>query len=197
MHVATTRRRYKDKVYETHLLRRSFREDGKPRNETLANLSHLPPEVIDMIRRSLKGESFVSTDDTFEIRRSLPPRPCGSGVGSGQDVGVPQAAWSVLSRAGCGDGTDRRPGLPAGVETGRRRGGGRTPPSLWTSALSTLPPMTCTRLWTGLAGRQDAIEQRLAKRHLGFPSNRGGLLIDGWILSLTGLLVLSGRLRGH
>ena len=72
MHVATTRRRYKDKVYETHLLRRSFREGGKPRNETLANLSHLPVEVIDMIRRSLKGESFVSVDDTFEILRSLP-----------------------------------------------------------------------------------------------------------------------------
>ena len=72
MHVATTTRRYKDKVHETHLLRRSFREGGKPRNETPANLSHLPPEVIDMIRRSLKGESFVSADDTFQIRRSLP-----------------------------------------------------------------------------------------------------------------------------
>jgi hypothetical protein len=46
MHVATTRRHYKDKVYETHLLRRSFRdEQGRPRNETLANLSHLPGRV--------------------------------------------------------------------------------------------------------------------------------------------------------
>ena len=28
-HVVTTRRTYKDKVYCTHLLRRSYREDGK------------------------------------------------------------------------------------------------------------------------------------------------------------------------
>jgi hypothetical protein len=42
MHVVTTKRRYKDRVYETHLLRRTFREDGAVRNETLANLSHLP-----------------------------------------------------------------------------------------------------------------------------------------------------------
>ncbi len=72
MHVATTRRHYKDKTYETHLLRRSFRVNGKPRNETLANLSHLPPEVIEMIRRSLKGETFVAAADAFDVTRSLP-----------------------------------------------------------------------------------------------------------------------------
>lgn len=73
MHVATTRRHYKDKVYETHLLRRSFRDDqGRPRNETLANLSHLPVETIEVIRRSLKGESFVPAGEAFTIERSLP-----------------------------------------------------------------------------------------------------------------------------
>ena len=41
-HVVTTTRRYKDRVYHTHLLRRSYREDGKVKNETLGNLSHLP-----------------------------------------------------------------------------------------------------------------------------------------------------------
>lgn len=59
VHVATTRRRYKDQVYETHLLRRSYREDGKVKTETLGNLSHLPAETIELIRRSLKGERFV------------------------------------------------------------------------------------------------------------------------------------------
>ena len=43
VHVVTTRRHYKDKVYETVLLRRSYREGGKVKTETLANLSHLPP----------------------------------------------------------------------------------------------------------------------------------------------------------
>ena len=34
-HVVTTRREYNGKVYQTHLLRRSYREDGKVKNETL------------------------------------------------------------------------------------------------------------------------------------------------------------------
>lgn len=73
MHVATTRRHYKERVYETHLLRRSFRdEQGRPRNETLANLSHLPAETIEAIRRSLKGESLVAAGEAFVIERSLP-----------------------------------------------------------------------------------------------------------------------------
>jgi len=48
------------------LLRESFRENGKVKTRTLANLSHLPKYVIDLIRRSLKGENFVSIDDGFE-----------------------------------------------------------------------------------------------------------------------------------
>ena len=66
-HVVTTTRKYKDQVYYTHLLRRSYREDGKVKNETLGNLSHLPDSVIDLIRRSLQGETFVPAGEAFEI----------------------------------------------------------------------------------------------------------------------------------
>ncbi len=69
-HVVTTKRRYKDQVYCTHLLRRSYREDGKVKNETLGNLSHLPDSVIELIRRSLAGETFVATGEAFEISSS-------------------------------------------------------------------------------------------------------------------------------
>ena len=69
-HVVTTRRTYKDKVYCTHLLRRSYREDGKVKNETLGNLSHLPNALIDIIRRSLQGETFVPASQAFEVVRS-------------------------------------------------------------------------------------------------------------------------------
>ena len=71
-HVVTTRRVYKDKVYCTHLLRRSYREDGKVKNETLGNLSHLPDSLIDIIRRSLQGETFVCAAQALEIVRSRP-----------------------------------------------------------------------------------------------------------------------------
>src|SRR5882757_2429633 len=51
-HVVTTIRKYKDRVYRTHLLRRSYREGGTVKNETLGNLSHLPEPLIEIIPRS-------------------------------------------------------------------------------------------------------------------------------------------------
>jgi len=72
MHVVTSERRSGDAVYKSTLLRRSYREDGKVKKETLANLSHLPVEAIDAIRRVLRGESLMNAKDAFEIERSLP-----------------------------------------------------------------------------------------------------------------------------
>lgn len=71
-HVVTTQRTYKGKVYRTHLLRRGYREDGKVKNETLGNLSHLPEPFIDIIRRGLQGETFVPVSQAFEVVRSRP-----------------------------------------------------------------------------------------------------------------------------
>ena len=70
VHVVTTRRRYKGRVYATHLLRRSYREDGQVKNETLGNLSHLPEPLIDVVRRALRGEVFVAVDERLEVLRS-------------------------------------------------------------------------------------------------------------------------------
>ena len=69
-HVVTTTRVYKDRVYRTHLLRRSYRENGTVKNETLGNLSHLPEPLIEIIRRSLQGETFVPLAQAFEISQS-------------------------------------------------------------------------------------------------------------------------------
>jgi len=54
-------------VYQTHLLRRSFREGATVRNETLANLSHLPAPVVELIRRGLRGEQLCSVQERFEV----------------------------------------------------------------------------------------------------------------------------------
>jgi transposase len=72
VHVATTKRVYKGKTYVTHLLRRSIRKGKTVTHETLGNLSHLPDHLIDLIRRSLKGETFVPAADAVRITRSLP-----------------------------------------------------------------------------------------------------------------------------
>jgi transposase len=72
VHVATTKRVYNGKTYVTHLLRRSIRKGKTVTHETLGNLSHLPDHVIDLIRRSLKGESFVPAGQVIRITRSTP-----------------------------------------------------------------------------------------------------------------------------
>ena len=72
MHVVTTRRNYKGRVYETHLLRRSYREGDRVKNETLGNLSHLPAPLIDLVRRALRGETFVPVAERLEVLGSRP-----------------------------------------------------------------------------------------------------------------------------
>jgi transposase len=72
IHVVTNRRQGKHREYVTHLLRRSWREGGKVRNETVGNISHLPEEVVELVRAALRGERFVGFDERFRIERSLP-----------------------------------------------------------------------------------------------------------------------------
>src|SRR3954465_8632241 len=72
VHVATTKRVYKGKTYVTHLLRRSIRKGKTVTHATLGNLSHLPDHLIDLIKRSLKGETFVPAAEAFRITRSRP-----------------------------------------------------------------------------------------------------------------------------
>ena len=49
------------------LLRESYREEGKVKTRTLANLSMLPPQAVEVLRRTLKGEELVAARDAFEI----------------------------------------------------------------------------------------------------------------------------------
>ena len=72
VHVVTNRRQGKGREYVTHLLRRSYREGGKVRNETVGNISHLPEELVELIRAGLRGAPVGLLSDAFEIERSLP-----------------------------------------------------------------------------------------------------------------------------
>lgn len=72
MHVVTNTIRRGEREYTSVLLRRSYREGGKVNKETLANLSHLPPETVELVRRSLRGERFLAAAEAFEVERSLP-----------------------------------------------------------------------------------------------------------------------------
>jgi hypothetical protein len=54
------------------LLRESFREDGKVKTRTLANLTDWPEAKVEALRRVLRGETLVVAGDRLAIERSLP-----------------------------------------------------------------------------------------------------------------------------
>ena len=95
VHVVTTKRRYKNKTYSAHLLRHSYRENGRVKNETVANLSALPDEVIDLIRRQLRGERLVPADQAFQIVRARRHGDVAAVIGKLKALGVPK----LLSRS--------------------------------------------------------------------------------------------------
>ncbi|NLG69489.1 MAG: IS1634 family transposase, partial [Firmicutes bacterium] len=71
-YVAEIKRSYKDRVYVTYLLRRVYREDGKVKQQTLGNLTHLPLATIRLLRESLRGRRLVPVDVALEIVRTRP-----------------------------------------------------------------------------------------------------------------------------
>ena len=71
MHIAVIKSVQNGKTYHSKLLRSSFRDDhGKVQKKTLANLSHLRDQAIDLLRAHLAGRSLVDPADTFHILRS-------------------------------------------------------------------------------------------------------------------------------
>jgi transposase len=72
MHVAKILRKHRGKTYVSHLLRQSYRHDGKVKHRTLGNLSHLPPRILDLIQRALAGETLVSPAEAFRTIQSRP-----------------------------------------------------------------------------------------------------------------------------
>jgi transposase len=61
---------YKGCAYQSHLLRRTYREDGKVKHQTLGDLSRLPPDLIKTIRRQLHGEHSADSK-LWQIVRSF------------------------------------------------------------------------------------------------------------------------------
>lgn len=88
VHVARIDRKTAGKVYTYHFLRRSYREDGKVKHETLGNISALPEPVIEVIRRALRGDTLVGADDAFEVERSRPHGHVAATLGTLRRLGL-------------------------------------------------------------------------------------------------------------
>jgi transposase len=89
-HVVTTRRQGKHREYVAHLLRRSYREGGVVKKETVANLSHLPEEVIELIRGALRGQRYVAAEEALQVERSLPAGHVQAALQMGRRLELPR-----------------------------------------------------------------------------------------------------------
>jgi hypothetical protein len=65
-------RQGRERDYSSAYLRRTYRDGGKVKNETVANISALPDHVIDLIDAGLKGHQLVPSGQAVTITRSMP-----------------------------------------------------------------------------------------------------------------------------
>jgi transposase len=90
VHVSTITKTVRGKTYVTHLLRHSYRKDGKVKHLTLGNLSDLPDDLIQVIRKRLAGGPLPQVDDDFKIVRSLPHGHVTAVLGTLRKIGLDQ-----------------------------------------------------------------------------------------------------------
>jgi Transposase DDE domain len=88
-HVAEITRTHGGRRYRYYLLRRTYRDGGKVKHETLGNLSRLPAATIALIRRAVRGDVLVAPDDAFDIIRSRSHGHVAAVVGTLRKVGLP------------------------------------------------------------------------------------------------------------
>jgi hypothetical protein len=189
VHVVRVRKTHVDKQgqrreYTSAYLRRTYRDGPAVRNETVANLSMLPPEAIDAIEATLKGQTLVPAGTEFSIVRSLPHGHVAAVAAMAHQLGLP----ALLGPAG------RRRDIVLALIISRVV---RPKPKLSTLAWwpdTTLGPdlgvagagtdeIYAAMDW--LADRQEAIERKLAAKHLAPEVNPGRMalfdLTSAWV----------------
>jgi hypothetical protein len=77
------------RVYESVLVRRTYRDGGKVRHETLANLSALPADAVSAIEATLKGERLVPAGQAVTITGSLPHGHVAAATAMAAKLGLP------------------------------------------------------------------------------------------------------------
>lgn len=176
-HVAEITRTHGGRRYRYYLLRRTYRDAGRVKHETLGNLSRLPAGIIELIRRAVRGDALVPPDDAFDVIRSRPHGHVAAVVGTARKVGVPALLAATRSRE-----RDLVEALIAArlldpcskLATARALGTATEESSLGESlgvADADEDALYAAMDW--LLARQGRVEQALARRHL----TDGGLIL--------------------
>jgi hypothetical protein len=176
MHVVRIKSSHTDKQgrerqYESRLLRRTYRDGGKIRNETLANLSKMPDRIVDAVEAALKGEVLVPAGQAAaSIARSLPHGHVAAVHAMARRLGMP----GLLGPPG------RQRDLALALIVSRVVApGSKLSTIAWWGDVTLGPDLGIQDAATDeayaamdwLAVRQDAIEGKLARRHLAPEAN--------------------------
>jgi len=98
MHIVENKSKQGKKIYQSVLLRESYREDGKVKKRTNANLSHCSPEEISAIKFALKNKddlsNLVHLDDDIKLQEGL-------------SVGAVWVLYQIAKRIGIEDALGR------------------------------------------------------------------------------------------
>ena len=170
MHVARNRRTYtaksgEQRVYESVLVRRTYRDGSKVRHETLANLSALPAEAVSVIEATLKGERLVPAGQAVTITAAAPHGHVAAVHAMAAKLGLP----ALLGPAG----RQRDLALALIISRVVRPGSKLSTLTWWNDttlggdlgvADASTDDIYAAMDW--LEDRQDAIEADLARRHL-------------------------------
>ena len=170
--------------YESVLVRRTYRDGQKVRHQTLANLSKLPAEVIAVIEATLKGQALVPADALCTITRSLPHGHVAAVAAMAHQLGLP----GLL-----GPSCRARDLVLALIVSRVVRPASKLSTLGWWAdctlgvdldvAGATTDEIYAAMDW--LVGRQDAIESKLAAKHLGPEVNPGRMalfdLTSSWV----------------
>ena len=175
MHVAKVVNRYRTKSgeqreYFSYLLRRSYREEGKVKHETLANLSALPDPAIEAVRASLAGKTLLVAGQDVRVVRSRPHGHVAAITAQAKALGLP----GLLGPPG------RMRDLAMALVVARvARPASKLATSRWWADTTLGVDLGVGEASTDevyaamdwLADRQEGIEKALAARHLAGPGN--------------------------
>ena len=152
--------------YSSAYLRRTYREGKRVRNETVANLSALPEHVVDWIDAGLKGEQLVPAGSEFSIARSVPHGHVAAVAAMAHRLGLP-ALLGPSCRA--------RDLVLALIISRVVRPTSKLATAAWWPDVTLGPDLDVAGATTDeiyaamdwLLDHQDAIERKLAAKHLG------------------------------
>jgi len=189
MHVAkvkskSTNKAGEERVYESVLLRRSYREGAKVKHATLANLSALPESAVEVLKASLAGKTLVVAGDGLEVTRSLPHGHVAAVWAQAKALGLP----TMLGPAG----PARDLGM-ALIIARVCRPGSKLATTRWWHDTTLATDLGVASAGTDevyaamdwLADRQESIEKKLARKHLSADANPNRLalfdLSSSWV----------------